>query len=198
MLNRAYAVGICLAAVLTLGTVAAAQHAGTADHFTFAAMNASKAGGSADGRFQIVISQWSPDPERNRLVSVLTDEGSGKLAESFRLGPVAGYLYWPGGLEYIIRFAYHAPRADGGEDVILATDYPVDLWWDRTLGAPPTSFGAGSVIQLRLNRDGRGEGKLSVGTKLMAMPDGKMFGLEDYAKQPVVLTDVQRDKRTTS
>src|SRR5580692_3461997 len=103
---------------------------------------------------QIVINQWSSDSERDRLLSVLKEGGPDKLAESFRLGPAAGYLYWPGNLEYAIRFAYRMPRADGGEDVILATDYPVNLWWDSTLGAQPTSFAEGTVLQLRLNKDG--------------------------------------------
>src|ERR1700720_1285431 len=173
MLNRTTVIGICMAAVLTLGAVAVAQNAGPTEHFTFVAANASKAGGSAEGRLQIIINQWSPEAERNRLLSVLKDEGPDKLAESFRLGPVAGYLYWPGNLEYIIRFASRTPRPDGGEDVILATDYPINLWWDQTLGASPTSFDKGTVIQIRMNRDGRGEGKLSIGTKLIAMPDGR-------------------------
>ena len=90
------------------------------------------------------------------------------------------------------------PRADGGEDVILATDYPVHVWWDPTLGAPPASVAQGTLIQLQLNRDGRGEGKLSVGTKVTATNDGKLFALEDYAKHPVMLTDVQRERRATT
>ena len=156
------------------------------------------AGPSGEGRMEIVINKWSPDTERDRLLSVLKESGSDKLAESFRMGEYAGYMNWPGNLKYTIRFAYRMPRADGGEDIILATDYPVNLWWDTALGPAPTSFAHGTVIQLQLNRDGRGEGKVSVGTKLSATKDGKLFALEDYAKQPVVLTDVQRDRRSTS
>jgi hypothetical protein len=195
MLNRLNA-GICAAAVLAFGTAAVAQNAGTADHFTFVPANASKAGPSAEGRLQIVINQWSPTSERDRLLSAFKEGGSDKLAESFRSGPAAGYLYWPGNLEYTLRFAYRVTRPDGGEDVILATDYPVDVWWDNALGAPPTSFDKGTLIQLHLNKDGRGEGKISVGTKVSASKEA--FALEDYAKQPVVLTDVQRDRRATS
>jgi hypothetical protein len=130
-------------------------------------------------------------------MSVLKEGGSERLTESFRIGPAAGYLYWPGNLEYVIRFAYRVPRADGGEDIILATEYPVNVWWDKALAAPPTDFAHGSVIQLRLNKDGRGEGKLLAGTKLTATTEGKIFGFENYAKQPVVLNDVQRERRTT-
>jgi hypothetical protein len=196
MLNRSTVVAVWTAAVLALGTVAAGQ-TGVTDRFTFVPANATKVGASGANRLQIVINQWSPESERDRLLSVLKEKGSDKLAESFRSGPFAGYIYWPGNLQYAIRFAHRMPRADGGEDVILATDYPVNVWWDTSLGPAPTSFTHGTVIQLQLNRDGRGEGKLSVGTKLSATKDGKLFVLEDYARQPVVLTDVQREPRTT-
>jgi hypothetical protein len=198
MLNRMNVIGICTAAVLAFGTAAVAQSSGAVEHFTFVPANASKAGPSAEGRLQIVINQWSPDAERDRLFSAWKEGGSDKLAESFRSGPVAGYMYWPGNLEYTIRFASRMTRADGGEDIILATDYPVDVWWDTSLGAPPTSFAGGTLIQVQLNKDGRGEGKVSVGAKVSATKDGKVFVLEDYAKQPVVLTDIQRDRRATS
>ena len=198
MLNRMTIGVVCMAAVLALGTMAVAQKQGEAERFTFMAANGSKAGPSGEARLKIVINEWSPDSERDRLLSVLKTDGPDKLAESFRQGRAAGYIAWPGNLDYTIRFAYRMPRADGGEDVILATDYPVHVWWDPTLGAPPASVAQGTLIQLQLNRDGRGEGKLSVGTKVTATNDGKLFALEDYAKHPVMLTDVQRERRATT
>jgi hypothetical protein len=195
---KTYVIAVSTAAVLALSTVAVAQSFGHAERFTFVAANASKAGPSGADRMQIVINQWTPDSERDRLLSVLKEGGSDKLAESFRSGQIAGYVYWPGNLQYTIRFASRMPRADGGEDIILATDYPVNLWWDPALGPTPTSFGHGTLIHLQLNRAGRGEGKVSVGTKLSATKDGKLFTLENYEKQPVVLTDVQREGRNTA
>ena len=143
MLNRTTIGVICMAAVLALGTMAVAQKQGETAHFTFMAANGSKAGPSGEGRLKIVINEWSPDSERDRLLSVLKTDGPDKLAESFRQGRVAGYIAWPGHLDYTIRFAYRMPRPDGGEDVILATDYPVHVWWDPTLGARPTSVAQG-------------------------------------------------------
>jgi len=200
MLNRMTVMTVWTAAVLALGALAGAQNTQNprvAERFSFVAANAANAGPSGEGRMQIVINQWSPDAERDRLVTVLKTEGADKLAQWFGRGSALGYINWPGHLQYTIRFASRVPRPDGGEDVILATDYPVHVWWDDALGTAPTSFAHGTVIQLQLNRDGRGEGKLSTGTRLTVAPDGKLFALEDYASQPVVLTDVQRDARTT-
>ena len=200
MLNRMTVMTVWTAAVLALGAVVVAQstqNPRVAERFSFVAANAAKAGPSGEGRMQIVINQWSPDAERDRLVTVLKTEGADKLAQWFGRGSALGYINWPGHLQYTIRFASRVPRPDGGEDVILATDYPAHVWWDAALGTAPTSFAHGTVIQLQLNRDGRGEGKLSTGTRLTVAHDGQVFALEDYASQPVVLTDVQRDTRTT-
>ncbi len=202
MLNRRSIV-VWTAAVLALGGAVVAQSTGTArrvspaERLSFVAANATKAGPSGEGRMQIVINQWSPDSERARLLGVLSGEGTDKLTESFGRGSAVGYIHWPGHLEYTIRFAARLPRPEGGEDIILATDYPMHVWWDAALGAPPTSFDHGTVIQLRLNKEGRGEGKLSTGARLSVTNDGKLFAIEDYASQPALLTDIQREARTT-
>jgi len=197
MVNRTTMIVVWLAAVLTLGTVAIAQTPTVAERFTFVAANASKAGPSGQERMKIVIDKWSPDAERDRLMTVLKQDGSDQLTKSFRMGWAVGYIEFPGYLYRTIRFAYRMPRPDGGEDVILATDDPVWLQWDPSLGPAPTTRDNGTVIQLQLNREGRGEGKLSVGTKLTTTPDGKMFTIQNYAQQPVVLTDVRREPTTT-
>jgi hypothetical protein len=191
------------AAVLALGAAVVAQSAGStsrvtpAERFSYVAANAAQAGPSGEGRMQIVINQWSPDSERARLLEVLTGAGADKLTESLGRGSAVGYIHWPGHLEYTIRFAARLPRPDGGEDIILGTDYPVHVWWDAAKDTPPAAFNHGTVLQLRLNRDGRGEGKLSTGARLSVTNDGKLFAIEDYASQPVLLTDIQRDGRTT-
>jgi hypothetical protein len=200
MLNRMTRLMVWTAAVLALGAVVVAQHTQNprvAEQFSFIAANASNAGPSGEGRLQIVLNQWSPDTERDRLLTVLKTEGPDEVARWIGRSSALGYINWPGHLQYTIRFASRRPRPDGGEDVMLATDYPVHVWWDATLGMPPTSFAHGSVIQLQLNREGRGEGKLSTGTRLTPAHDGPWFALEDDATQPVLLTDVRRDPRTT-
>jgi hypothetical protein len=200
MLNRMTMMTVWTAAVLALGAVVVAQNnhnQRVAERFSFVVASAANAGPSGEGRMAIVINQWSPDTERDRLITVLKTEGPEKMAQWIGRAVALGYINWPNHLQYTIRFASRLPRPDGGEDVILATDYPVHVWWDAALGTTPTSLAHGTVIQLQLNRDGRGEGKLSTGTRLTLAHDGRLFALEDYATQPVVLTDVQRDPRTT-
>jgi hypothetical protein len=119
-----------------------------------------------------------------------------KLADALAALPEAGYIYWPGNLEYIVRYARRVPGLDGGEDVVLAADTPMNLWWGPAISTPSASPRF-TVIHLRMSKDGRGEGKLSLATKVTANKATKTFALEDYAKQPAILTDVQRE-RTSS
>jgi hypothetical protein len=202
MLKTTTAIAIWMAAVLALGTVAIAQNQnpGVSERFTFKLANATNlppTSTSNESRLEILVDQWSNDADRDRLLSVLKDEGSENLTKAFWNGPAAGHLYWPGNLEYTIRFAHRMPASDGGEDIVLATDYPISLWWDSSMPAPKT-FDHGTVIQLHLNKDGRGEGKLALNSRLTASKDGKSFVIEDYGKQPVVMADVQRARGSSN
>jgi hypothetical protein len=82
------------------------------------------------------------------------------------------------------------PAADGGERVLIVTDRRMGFREvanrSRTVDYPFT------VIELHMNRDGEGEGKLSIATKITADSDRKTIVLEDYAAQPVLLQHVRR------
>ena len=182
-------IGGWIVAVLTLTTVVLAQTNHVEQRYTFKAANGSKAGPSGEGPLELVITQWSTDAERDRLLSALR-EGPNKLADAIRAGYAVGYMHWPGGLDYTLRYAYRVPRSDGGEDVILGTDQPIRLWWDSGDVTPQST-----VIQLRLSKDGRGEGKL--GTKVSDQ-NAKTFVIDDFDTLPTTLIDVQRERSATA
>jgi hypothetical protein len=50
------------------------------------------------------------------------------------------------------------------------------------------------VIELRLNGDGEGEGKMSVPTKVIYDKEHNTITLENYGIQPVQLTNVRRER----
>jgi hypothetical protein len=60
----------------------------------------------------------------------------------------------------------------------------------RTLDYPFT------VIELHLNRDGEGEGKMSLATKIMADKEANTITLENWGTQPVMLRAVHTEKLT--
>lgn len=194
MVLRASLTVLAASAVLALAHAVVAQPSRLGERFTFVAANTSEAGPTAAGRLEIVVNRWSTEPERDRLVSVLTESGPKKLIDALSGWSDAGYMNWPGTGQYILRYAHRMPRPDGGEDVVLATDRPIWLWWDsaqsaRSIDNPFT------VIQLRLNKNGTGEGKLSLSGKIGSNSNKEMKGivLEDYANQPALLSDVRRE-----
>ncbi len=179
---------IAVAIALTTGMVA--QTSIPKEHYTYAVVHPEKADGPT--RYDIIINRWSTEAERDRLLSNLS-EGVDKLARPLTAAETAGYMQWPGRVEYDLKYASRVLRADGSEDVVLATDRPVFVWWDSEKGAAGTKSEF-SVLQLRLNKDGRGEGKLSLTTKIGANKDAKTIMVEDFASQRTLLADVQRGR----
>ena len=178
---------------LMLVTITIVQTNRVEQRFTFKAANASKVGPSGQGRLELVVTQWSTDGDRERVLSALRD-GPDKLAEAIRAGYAVGYMHWPGGLEYTLRYAYRVPNSNGSEDVVLGTDQPISLWWESGGATPPLS--QSTVVQLRLNKDGRGEGKL--GTRVTTHQHAKTFVIEDFDTLPATLIDVQRERSVTA
>jgi hypothetical protein len=76
--------------------------------------------------------------------------------------------------------------------VILLTDRRIGFW--EAANRPRSIDYPFTVIELRLNRDGEGEGKMSVATKIIADKESNMVTLENYDIQPVLLTNVRREK----
>jgi hypothetical protein len=196
ILNRTIALLVSMTAVLAFATVLLAQTNSVSERFTFMAANVSKANTTDTGRHDIVVNRWSTDADRDRLFSVVRDSGPNNLLDALRDAPTVGYMHWPGHLNYGLRYARRTPRPDGGEDVVLVADRPIWLWWGTATSTASTDSPF-TVIQLQLNKQGAGEGKFSVANKISSNKEVGIV-LEDYANQPVLLNDVQREKTSLS
>ena len=108
--------------------------------------------------------------------------------------PVVGHLGTPGNLSWDLRFARNIPLPDGGERVVLVTDRRIGFW--EAANQPRSIDYPFTVVELRLNGDGTGEGKISVATKIVVDKDHNMITLENYDLQPVQLTNVKRERMT--
>jgi len=191
MLNthRLFAVSIatvgCLAAV-SLSSIA--QTMGGPERYTASAMNINN---GAAGNIDITIDRWSTDAQREKLMEVVRTKGPEKLLDALQDMPRMGHFGAPGNLSWDIHFARKAALPDGGERVLLITDRRISFWEEtsqpRSIDYPFT------VIELRLNRDGEGEGKMSIATKVIVDKDKNMVTLENYETQPVRLTNIKRE-----
>jgi hypothetical protein len=142
----------------------------------------------------IQIDRWSPEAERDRLLGILReeknhDQATKALLRALQQLPKVGYIRTGTSVGWDLRYARQTPMEDGGRQIVIGTDRPINAWeaygQGRTLDYPFT------VIELRLNKDNRGEGKLLAGTKIYIDKNDNLV-LENYSIQPVMLNDVKK------
>jgi hypothetical protein len=196
----------CLAAIawvaasaLLAGQAArsATQAARSATRYTATTVNL-----SAGNARQILIEvfNWSSDADRDKLVAALGEKGDAQVAEALKAAPTVGY-FWTStdGVGYAIKYAYRSPIAGGGERIVLATDRPVGSWerggW-RTAAQAAPSDAPFTLIEIRLNARGVGEGKMSLAAPIAADAALKSIALSGYDTAPVLLKDVRRQAGT--
>jgi hypothetical protein len=186
MLNKSLA----LAAAAAMCICTAVLHADTStavDRFSFVVANAPQDALAKDRRMYVTIHRWSTDEERQRVVKGLSEPAT-LLNNFFDVGAV-GYMQWPGGLEYTVRYARRTPRPEGGWDVVMVAERPVWLWWDAS--AKWDGSQQFSVVHLRVGKDGKGEGRVATGSGFKADKDAGIT-LADTSRPPL-LTDVRRE-----
>jgi hypothetical protein len=162
------------------------------ERFTATAINMGTPGPARVDRVEMVVNQWSPRAQRDRLIGVLFERGPEKLLDALQDLPKVGYFKTPESLAYDLRYAQRTTLPDRGERIVLATDRYVRFWEaaraSRTLDYPFT------IIELRFDGDGRGEGKMSLATKVTADKESNSIELENWGTQPVLLKDVKRER----
>ena len=170
---------------------ALAQTDGVAERFTAIAVNVSNVGRTGEGTVEIVVNRWSTEAERDRLLTTLLEKGPEKLLSTLQDTKPVGYIRTPNRIGYDLHFARSTPGEDGGERIALTTDRRISFW--EATNRPRSFDYPFTLIELHVGRDGRGEGKMSVATKITADTEHKTIVLEDYANQPVMLHDIKHE-----
>ena len=140
---------------------------------------------------EIAVERWSTQAEAERLLVALKEQGPDEMLDVLRGAPRVGFIRTPGNLGYDLHYARRIPTDEGGERIVLATDRPIGLW--EAVNRPRTLDYPFTVIEMRLDREGQGEGKLSLATKITVDRTGKTIELENWGTQPVQLRSVKRD-----
>ena len=183
-LRYALATGVVLLCGSLMGQSNAAKESFTA----VAIVNNNLATGAGTVLFN--VTRWSTEQERQRLVDTLVAKGPDELLDVLHDNRSTGTIRTPDSLGYDLRFAHQTPTPEGGRRIVLATDRPIGFWeatrQPRTIDYPFT------VIQMELDREGRGKGTLSYATKIIAR--GNVIELENFATSPVMLTEIKAEK----
>jgi len=185
-IHCAVALGFIFAGV----TAGFSQSAGPRVNYAAITANTSSPGDTV--RFD--MQRWSTEAERDQLLTALTS-GDMALQGLLQKAPTIGYIWTTETAGYPLRYAYRVSMADGGERIILAIDRQLGSYepqrWKLSGTAARTDYPF-TVVELRVNRAGLGEGKASLNTKVIADESAKTIALENYAATPVLFQGVKK------
>jgi len=143
----------------------------------------------------IDLLRWSTDEEAQKILTAFKEKGDKQWVDALQSAPSLGYVWTAGErLGYSIRYARRLYTSTGGERVIIAIDHPLGSWdrpvW-KAIGPAAVEYSF-SVIELRVDRRGVGEGKASLAAKVTADAATQSLVLENYASAPVLLKGLKR------
>ena len=153
-------------------------------------------------RIEILIQRWSTDEERDNLRETLLKDGPDALLAAVHkvLQRPAGVVVIPGipgaGARVRTRQARNVLFARDietpkGRQVIIATDQYLAFGEATKRWSSDYEF---TVLDIRFGPDGKGVGKLAPPGKLVYSKVTESIELENYAAQPVRLTEVRSEK----
>jgi len=184
--------GAAVAVLLVLANASASARAYSApERYTAFAVDMGFPGRTTAGPVEFVIERYSTDEERDRLMEVLLEKGPEKLLDTLQSLPRIGYFRTPNSIGYDIRFARKYKGEDGGDVITMMTDRYIGFW--EAANRPRTVDYPFTLIEIRIGPDGKGEGKMSIATKVTYDKKNNTIVLEDYKSQPVILNQVKKE-----
>jgi len=186
-------IGILALGLLVQGSALAAPPGTPLRLVAFAINLNSTHPGRSSGIVEIVIERWSSEEERGALLTALHQGGQDALLKALQKAPRVGYIRTPDSIAWDLHYAHQRPDSNGGQRIFLGTDRRIAFWESfnntRSLDYPFT------LVELHLGANGRGDGQLSIATKITEGTDGHYLHLEDYSAEPVRLQDVHTETK---
>jgi hypothetical protein len=192
-----------LTAVVMTSAPAVTQTHGEKVHITAFAVNMSNIGTGSTADVEFDIERWSTDSDRTKLISVMKEKGADALLEALRNQPSHGRMRFPAWqgpdpynarLGWDIRYASERRDDEGGRRIVLALDRYLSFW--EVANRPRTIDYPFTFVEIRVGKDGRGEGKLSIATRVDFNDKTNTIELETYASEPVRLQQVKVTPKT--
>lgn len=184
------AAGLAAVVMLAAAPVTARQKSARETFTAFAVSTGGARSGPVANQVVFTVERWSSNAQRQRLADALREKGATGLLDAMQDLPEVGRMRTPNDIGYALRYADQQPLPEGGRRVVLATDRPIQFWetWNaaRTLDYPFT------LVELQLDKEGRGTGKLSLAVKVIAK-NGRVV-LENWDSAPVNLNEVRTER----
>jgi hypothetical protein len=177
-----------------LMTLAIAPAAGaqkdTEESFSAILTNISNVGATGLTPVDIKITRWTGPEANARLLDVLRNDGQDAFLRELQEEKSVGWIATPTSLRYDFYYATQTPIQGGGRRIMLITDRPMQMW--ERMGGSPTRDYPFTVIELRLDKDGNGQGTLAQLVQLRL--SGDILGIENWATAPMRLSEVKKKK----
>ncbi len=185
--HRLALAGLLVSAILGTAMAEAAERAPL--RLSAFAVNLSGIGRTGAQQLDVVIERWSTDAEEKKVLDVLTEAGPEGLLDTMQaLKPRAGYIRTTTSLGWGIQYAREYPLPDGGRRIVFATDRPMSFY-ELTNNSRSRDYEY-MFCEIRLRKDGTGEGKLVTHAKISYDRARNELEVENYALEPVRLTRV--------
>jgi hypothetical protein len=191
-------------ALLTIGSPRAAmQTHGEKLRVTAFAVNMSNIGTGATATVEFDIDRWSREADRTKLITTMVEKGPDALLKVLRDMPSHGRMRFPAWqgrdplnarLGWDIRYASEQKEPDGGRRIVLALDRYLSFW--EIANRPRTIDYPFTFVEMRVDQNGEGEGKLSIATRVNFDKSKNQIELETYASEPVRLQQVKVSPKT--
>jgi hypothetical protein len=154
--------------------------------------NMSAGAGRNSATVDITIDRWTTDAERDRLADALREKGPDGLLKALQKTDEIGHIQSAGSLGYPLRFAREIPLSTGGRRLVIGTDRRISFLELRE--QPRTIDYPFMIMDIRLDANGKGEGKLMPVAKITQDRD-HIVEIENYASEPVRLTSVTSESK---
>ncbi len=151
--------------------------------------NAMALGKGLAGSLQMTITRWTTDEERETLLKALIDQGQEAMIKILEKQNETGFLRLPNTRGYRLYYA-HQIQDGNKRRIVLATDRPVSFA-EAWRGGKSMDY-AITLIQLDLDENNQGEGRLGFAVKLKMDAEKKTLAIENYGTDPVQLRSVRK------
>jgi hypothetical protein len=149
--------------------------------------------GARTNTMEIVIERWSTEEEIEKLRGILVEQGGDKLLPAVqKVKPRCGYVRTTNTLGWDVQFARETTLDDGTRKIVIGTDRPISFWEARN--NPRLSDYEFSLAEIRLPKEGKGQGKAITAAKLSWNKQTQMLEIENYQREPVRLNEITIEK----
>ena len=203
MRKALFTLSLLVALGLAIAPLGARQTSGEKLEITAFAVNMSNIGPGSSAVVNIDIDRWSTPAERELLITTMVEKKENELLKALQKMKSCGRFSIPGlvgpdphqlRLGNPLRYAWQTPSPEGGRRIVIATDRYIGFAearnQPRTIDYPFTLF------EIRVDKNGEGQGKMAVATKISFDKKKNAIELENYSSEPVRLNEVKVKVKT--